>query len=474
MPPNPIRPETRQRLRPPTALLMGLMAATLLACGGDGPPEAVTDNAPSASVALGKPGDPGIRATLETPNETGAADMDDPAVWLHPRNKARSLVIAAAKRGGLRVYDLQARELQRIDAVLDSAGKPLNRFNNVDVQYEFNLNGRRVDLAVTSDRQQDRLRVYRIDPDDAAAPLKDITSPAMARVFATRPDPADRARQIDNPDDGRHTAYGLALWRDVRHDKLYALVNQNNEAVIAMLELQGRPDGTVDTVPVQRWQFPYVFQGQDLTQEDDEDPSRDFSPQFEGMVADQQTGTLYAGQEDVGIWRIDLQRRVAEAAPFVRTTAFDPQSRLARDVEGLTLYYGAAGDGYLLASSQGQAHGEPPTLPAPGLDDTFAVFSRLPGNRYLGSFSIAANRAQGIDAVQECDGADVVNVSLPGFGGGLLITQDGYNDDLNNLDGKVAATNLKFTPWHVVAENFPGGRLKVDPNGYNPRRPGRR
>ena len=81
---------------------------------------------------------------------------------------------------------------------------------------------------------------------------------------------------------------------------------------------------------------------------------------------------------------------------------------------------------------------------------------------------------RGIDAVQECDGADVVNVSLPGFGGGLLITQDGYNDDLNGLDGEVNATNLKFTSWRLVAENFPGGPLKVDPEGYDPRRPSAR
>jgi 3-phytase len=158
----------------------------------------------------------------------------------------------------------------------------------------------------------------------------------------------------------------------------------------------------------------------------------------------------------------------------VRTTAFDPRSKLARDVEGLTIYYAGDGAGYLLASSQGQAHGEPPTLPSPGLDDTFAVFSRASGNRYLGSFSISAHGARGIDAVLECDGADVINVPLPGFGGGLLITQDGYNDDLHGLDGEVNATNLKFTSWRLVAEHFPGGPLKVDPEGYDPRRPSAR
>jgi len=98
------------------------------------------------------------------------------------------------------------------------------------------------------------------------------------------------------------------------------------------------------------------------------------------------------------------------------------------------------------------------------------VFSRDGGNAYLGSFAIPKNTALGIDAVQECDGADVTNVALPGFPGGLLITQDGYNDDLNGLDGETAATNLKFTPWAGVAANFAGGALIVDTR-YDPRNP---
>jgi hypothetical protein len=52
--------------------------------------------------------------------------------------------------------------------------------------------------------------------------------------------------------------------------------------------------------------------------------------------------------------------------------------------------------------------------------------SRDGGNRYLGSFSIHANPDAGIDAVQECDGAAVTNVALPGYPYGFLITQDGY------------------------------------------------
>jgi 3-phytase len=409
--------------------------------------------------------------TVEVPNEAGPEnDMDDPAIWIHPDpgQAARSLVIATAKRGGIRVYDLHGRIVQKIASQRDAQDRPLQRFNNVDVQYDFAIAGRKVDIAVASDRIGDQLRVWRIDR-SRTAPLTDITDAEMPRVFATRPDPADRvAGTLPNPDDGKRTAYGLALYRDRTAGRYFALVTQAGEAVVAKWELVATQAGRVSARFVKEWRFPYTHQGQDLTHEEKGNPARSFSPQFEGLVVDQQTGIAYAGQEDVGIWRIHLKggRDEAEAKPFVATRAFDPASPLARDVEGLTIYYGVGGAGYLIASSQGAAHGKNP-VPIPELDDSFAVFAREGDNRYLGSFRLVANTAKGIDAVQECDGADVTSVSLPGFPGGLLITQDGYNDD--NFGGGPSNTNMKFTPWESVARGFPGG-LQARTN-YNPRRP---
>ncbi|WP_394821605.1 phytase [Pendulispora albinea] len=406
-------------------------------------------------------------AAVETPREGEPADMDDPAVWVHPTNRAKSLIVAAAKKGGLRVYDLSGRLVKSYPSAVGAEGEPINRYNNVDVQYDFDMGGGvRIDVAVASDRLQDSLRIWKIDPQAAGGPLVDITDPSLARLFPTRPDPADREHQtVDNPNNGKNTAYGLTLYRDKGRDELHALVNQNNEAVIAQFELTAVPGGRIGATFVRRWLFPYIYEDQDLTQENEADPTKDFSPQFEGMAVDQQTGILYAGQEDVGIWRIDLQTGAAETRPFYETTAFDPQSTIARDVEGLSIYYASGGEGYLIASSQGRAHGEPPRAPQPGLDDTFAVFAREGKNAYLGSFSIGANPARGIDAVQECDGAEVSNVALPGFPFGVLIVQDGYDDDLDGLSGEPKATNLKLVPWqHIAGPN----ELAID-TGYDPR-----
>ncbi|MBL8521756.1 MAG: phytase [Betaproteobacteria bacterium] len=409
--------------------------------------------------------------SVQVAAEGGDADMDDPAIWIHPdrRQANKSLVVATAKRGGMRVYDLTGRTVQVIDATRDSKGKATQRFNNVDVQYGFPAGGKRIDIAVASDRIADRLRVWHV-VGGRKAPLVDVTSAEMPRLFPTRPDPADRATaSIPNPDDGKHTAYGLGLYRDRAADRTYAVVTQNGEAVVAMWELVAMPDGKVSAKFVKDWRFPYVYKGQDLLQQDQTDPARDFSPHFEGIAVDQQGGIAYAGQEDVGIWRIHLKNGElrAEDKPFIETRAFDPKSPIARDVEGLAIYYGRDGGGYLIASSQGSAHGTPPVMPIPDLDDTFVVLTRDQGNRYLGSFRIGPNPKRNIDGVQECDGADVTSVSLPGFRGGLLITQDGYAGD--QFGGKSKSTNFKITPWDSVATGFPG-KLSMQSN-YDPRKP---
>ena len=78
-----------------------------------------------------------------------------------------------------------------------------------------------------------------------------------------------------------------------------------------------------------------------------------------------------------------------------------------------------------------------------------------------------------IDQVNECDGTDVINVSLgPRFPFGLLVVQDGANNPQNVVQDDEElennSTNFKFVPWENVAGAFPRP-LMVDPYSYNPR-----
>jgi 3-phytase len=130
---------------------------------------------------------PVVQPALETanlPDNGFDSDADDPAFWVHPADAARSLVVASAKNGGIRVYDLQGKTLQTIDPLTTNAG--VGRINNVDVAYGLRMaDGSTIDVAVASDRGLDIIRVYRIDG-SAAQPLAEITDLSGPRAFLTR------------------------------------------------------------------------------------------------------------------------------------------------------------------------------------------------------------------------------------------------------------------------------------------------
>jgi 3-phytase len=407
-------------------------------------------------------------ATVETPavhdDEAGGnADADDPAVWVDPEDSARSLVVATLKEAGLAVYGLDGRRLQHIDAPpAPGEGREPGRFNNVDIVYGFQLDGRTTDLALVSDRGRDRLRAYAIDPAAAAAgkpPLTDVTAAGVSPVFA-----GDEAEVEE-----QRTAYGLASYSD--DGGAYAVVSRREETRLKLLKLKdvGGKVGyaTEDTVDL-----PGSF-----TLPDGEkwrpcaDPGE--KAQVEGMAVDQEERVLYAAQEDVGLWRIDLDDEEFEAPALfdkvreygvpwtydaekeecVLDTANDPGhggTHLSADAEGLTVYHAADGKGYLLSSSQG--------------DNTFAVYGRDGSNPYIGSFTVADSPAA--DGVQHSDGAMVLNVPLGRtFPEGMLVTHDG---EAAPADGEREGTNFKFVRWDGIAAAFPE-RLIVDTKSFDPR-----
>lgn len=368
----------------------------------------------------------------------GNANADDPAIWRNAADPGRSLVIATAKQGGLRVYDLDARQVQSIPAPAGPGtdDKP-GRFNNVDLVQGLRLGGVRADVVVVSDRGNDRLRIYRIDRDKPGGPLTDVTDPGVRPVFS-----ADQA-EINE----QKTAYGLATWTDRSTGRSYALVSQRNRTRIALLELLATPTGTVGYRQVRTLDLPSSFRmpngaGWTPCAEPGE------LPQVEGMVVDPVDGTLYAGQEDVGIWRIgagltgtptliDKVREYGVPGTYDEQTeecapGADPGfggTHLSADVEGLTLITEPDGDGYLLASSQG--------------DNTFVAYDRErdDDNEYENTFRIAAASST-LDGSEVCDGAAALNAPLgTRYPSGLLVVQDGEETP---GDSDREATGFKF------------------------------
>ncbi|MFD8828038.1 phytase [Streptomyces sp. NPDC059605] len=434
-----------------TSALTALTAALVLVTGAPTTPPPVS-----------------VTASVETPavhdDEAGGnADADDPAVWVDPDRPGRSLVIGTLKEAGLDVYGLDGRRLQHI-AAPSAPGEDAapGRFNNVDLVYGFELGGRKTDLALVSDRGRDRIRAFAIDPAAVAAgrpPLRDVTAPDVRPVFAASESEVDE----------QHTAYGLAAFSD--GDDAYVVASQREEARLRLLELEDR-GGRVGYRTEDTLDLPASFTLPDGTGwRPCADPGE--RPQVEGMAVDQEEHVLYAAQEAVGLWRVDLDDEEFEAPKMidrvreygtpwtydaeeeecVLDTAHDPGfggKNLSADAEGVTVYHAADGAGYVLASSQG--------------DNTFAVYGRKGGNDYVGSFTLDDGPA--VDGVQHSDGSTVVNVPLGrSFPEGLLVTHDG---EATPADGGREATDFKLTPWNAVASAFPEP-LTVDTESFDPR-----
>jgi 3-phytase len=422
------------------------------------------------AAALADPPAVPPRAESEAKFEDDGADADDPAIWVNPLLRGRSIVVGTLKDAGLTVFGLDGATLQDVAAPpAPGEGDAVGRFNNADIVYGARVGRRLHDLAIVSDRGRDQIRTFAVDLIAAslgAEPLDDVTADEPPFVFN------DTQEQVNE----QATAYGVAAWVDDRSRSAYVVTSRRSRTELALLKLVPAPGGVgyeeVDTlalpstfaVPGGSWTPCAEAEGE--------------GPQVEGMTIDADRGLLFAGQEDVGIWRIEISKRGFDGAPELiekviefgapyelipdeedpgefecQITGEAPPGvsgeHISADVEGLTIYRGAFNSGYLLSSSQG--------------DDTFHAFADRGLGEHLGSFTIGDSGM--IDSVQESDGAAVINVPIgTRFPRGLLVTHDGDDENAEGL----SATNFKLTRWEDVARVFEPA-LRVDPFGWFPR-----
>ncbi|MFW9260733.1 phytase [Nostoc sp. CALU 546] len=360
------------------------------------------------------------------------ADADDPAIYINATNSADSLVLTSVKNGGLRVYDLSGNLLETINP----GGI---RYNNIDLQYGFKLGDQSIDIAVASDRNNDKLAIFKINPNPGADGnyLEDITDSSLGTLFQGLP--------FEEPySSSSRSAYGLALYRSPITNDYYVFANRRETGDVAQFKLIDKGNGKIGIERVREFTVPTIG---------------DRDPQTEGMVVDQETGFLYIGQENVGIWKFQAEPDGGTTGKLIDQVRDLGGTNLTDDVEGLTIYYGKNGTGYLLASSQG--------------DNTFVAYTREGNNEYVGNFAVGNNGP--IDSVQESDGADVINVPLgPNFPFGLFVTQDGSNEPATIVsdegEEENISSNFKFVPWENIANAFPNS-LTIDTTSYDPRNP---
>ena len=276
--------------------------------------------------------------------------------------------------------------------VYDMQGKSVQfvgdgKMNNVDLREGFKLGGKNVVLVTASDRTNKAVAIYALD-----------TS----------------AKQLVNVSDGIQATglsdpYGQCMYRSAKSGRYYVYVSD--------------PDGLV-----RQWELIATRAGKVRIKQ-----VRDtkFSSQTEGCVADDRAGTLFVAEEDVGFWKVTAEPTKGAKPVSIDTVEGNP--KLKDDMEGVGIYDLGNGRGYLVVSSQG--------------NNSYAVYRREGDQAYLGSFSVIADAAKGIDGISETDGLDVSSANLgPGLEHGALVAQDGRNVL------PVENQNFKVVAWKAIAE----------------------
>lgn len=274
-------------------------------------------------------------------------DTDDPSIWIHPTDATKSIIVGTDKDtdGGLYTFDLNGKILKK--------SIPLKRPNNVDIAYGLIIDGKKVDIAVTTERESNTIRIFSL-PD-----LNPIDNGGI---------PVFEGEDLRDP-------MGVALYTRPTDGKIFAIVGRKTG-----------PSGSY------LWQYELFGNGRFA----DAKVVRKFGiysgkKEIEAIAVDNELGTILYCDEQFGI-------RKYKADPALndnKELALFGQKDFKADHEGIAIYKKTDSTGYILVSNQ-QAN-------------TFMVYPREGVNGNPNSYKLLAEVPT---STIECDGADVTSVNL--------------------------------------------------------------
>ncbi len=308
-------------------------------------------------------------------------DTDDPAIWIHPSDATKSIIVGTDKDtdGGLYAFDLKGKIVAKTGV--------LARPNNVDIAYGLMVNGKKTDIAVVTERERNVIRVFSL-PD-----LKPI-------------------------DNGGIPVFENETERDPMGISLYT--RSTDKAIFAVVGRKNGPSGSY------LWQYQLTDNGTGIVTGNVIRKFGNYSgkKEIEAIAVDNELGFIYYCDEQFGI-----RKYFADPAKNDNTElAIFGQAGFKSDHEGIAIYKKSATEGYLLVSNQ-QAN-------------TFMVFAREGMNGNANSHTLLAEIPT---STIECDGADATSVNLGGnFKYGLFVAMSNgrvfqlYNWDLiqNQIDAQ--------------------------------------
>lgn len=315
----------------------------------------------SCQQGLAPVADNAIKPTYIT--EPTAHDTDDPAFWIHPEDPGKSLIIGTDKEvgGGLYVYNLQGK-------IVDSFTN-MQRPNNVDVAYGLLVNGKKTDIAVTTERKTNTIRIFSL-PD-----LEPIDNGGI---------PIFEGEQGEEERDGM----GIALYSrqtDSAQTEIYAIVGRKtgpSGSYLWQYKLSGTPEGNVKAEVVRKFG---AYSGK---------------KEIEAIAVDNELGYVYYSDETAGV-----RKYYADPEKGNEELAFFAQDDAKRDHEGIAIYKSTDSTGYILVSNQQK--------------NTFLVYPREGTNGAIHKHELLAEIPV---STVECDGADAIHVNFgPQFPKGIFV-----------------------------------------------------
>jgi len=340
--------------------ILRIAAMALVVTAVAAPPSAAQGRATRGAAASTDAVLPTIKPRIVS--ETVKHDSDDPAIWIDRSNPARSLVLGTDKDadGALYVFGLDGKI--RHDLVVRGLARP----NNVDVAYDVMLGGRKIDVAIVSERFANRLRVYSL-PD-----MRPVDGGGIP-VFE-----GERARDV----------MGVAAYTRPADGALFAIVSRSDrfapkQGYLHQYRLVDDGTGTLRGIKTRAF--------------------GDWSgkKEIEALSVDAAGGFLFASDETFGIRKYHADPAVEDADDELAQFGL---TGFARDHEGSAVFRRGKERPLLFVSDQQAGELRIFELDGPaGAPHRHALVGRV---KY---------------SAQETDGIDLTGESLPGFPGGLLV-----------------------------------------------------
>ncbi len=235
-------------------------------------------------------------------------DTDDPAIWINPTDPAKSLIIGTDKdsAGALYVFNLDGEIIE------EKTVRNLKRPNNVDVEYGLILNGDTIDIAVTTERLTNKIRVFSL-------PEMNELDNGGIDVFVG---------------DSLRAPMGVSMYKRTTDGAIYAIV--------------GRKEG-----PKEGYLWQYLLNdngnGQVIGTKVREFGNYSGIKEIEAIAVDDQLGYLYYSDEQYGIRKYHADPDAEDAN---KELGIIYTQDYLEDNEGISIYTINDGTGYILVSDQ--------------------------------------------------------------------------------------------------------------------------